>query len=98
VTSYVVGAQTLTSITVDPPMTVIGVGTGEYFSATGNYSDGSTYELTELVTWISTMNGIATVSNANGTRGLVTAVASGSATIEAHFQGRTGSGIASVTP
>ena len=78
-------------------MTTLKVGATASFTAEGQYSDGSSYELTDLVTWISTMNGVATVSNASA-RGLVTAVAAGNTTIEAHFQGQTGTSAVTVTP
>jgi uncharacterized protein YjdB len=93
-----VSAATLTGIAVTPAMATMGVGKIDTYLATGSYSDGSMYELTDNVTWISTMTGVATVSNAAGSRGLVTAVAMGSTTIEAHFQGKTGTAAVTVTP
>jgi uncharacterized protein YjdB len=97
-TSYTVGAQTLSTISVDPAPLTLMLGDTESFSATGQYSDGSTYDLTDSVTWISTKSGVATVSNANASRGLVTSVSAGTTTIEAHFQGRTGTSDVTVTP
>jgi hypothetical protein len=94
---YTVGAQTLTSIAVTPAMSSVGVGKATSYVATGTYSDNSTYELTADVTWISTMPGIAAVSNA-ANKGLVTGLAVGTTNIEAHFQGLTGSTSLNVTP
>ncbi|HXU80444.1 MAG TPA: Ig-like domain-containing protein [Polyangia bacterium] len=96
--SYTVGAQTLTSIAVAPAMTSLKVGSAASFTATGTYSDGSMFELTDDVTWISNMTGVATVSNVAANRGLVTAVGAGTTTIEAHFQGVTGTSAVTVTP
>jgi uncharacterized protein YjdB len=77
-------------------MLTMKVGTTTSFVAVGTYSDGSMYELTDGATWISTMPGVATASNT--TTGLVTAVASGTTVIEAHFQGKTGSTSLTVVP
>lgn len=75
---------TLQSITVtqilDPDVaTTLGVGAVRQFTATGNYSDGSTQYLTQAVTWSSASPSIATVSPI----GLVTAVAPGTVVISA---------------
>jgi hypothetical protein len=96
--TYTVGAQTLTSIAVGPAMASLVVGTAQSFFATGTYSDGSMFEISDDVTWISTSTSVATVSNAAANRGLVTAVGTGSTTIEAHFQGKTGTSAVTVTP
>jgi hypothetical protein len=67
--------------------TTLGVGAIRQFTATGNYSDGSTQYLTQAVTWSSATPGIATVSPI----GLVTAVAAGTVTISATLDNITGS-------
>jgi len=94
--SFTVGTQTLTAIVVTPAMATLKVGMLNSYVAAGTYSDGSSYELTDDVTWISTMPGVATASNA--IKGLVTAVSAGTTSIEAHFQGKTGSASLTVTP
>jgi hypothetical protein len=58
----------------------------------------STYDLTATVTWIAKDSSIAAVSNAGASRGLVTGIAAGTTSIEAHFQGQTGTGALTVTP
>ena len=83
--------QTLTSITVaqvlDPgDKQQLTTGAVRQFTATGNYSDGSTQYLTQQVTW-TTSNGDATVS----ATGLVTGVGVGAVSISASFSGITGS-------
>src|SRR5207302_1825337 len=69
----------LTSITLSPVAASVPVNTTQQFTATGNYSDGSSRDLTALVTWGSSSTAVATV-DANG---LVTAAAAGSTNISA---------------
>src|SRR5207253_587423 len=69
----------LTGITLSPVAASVPVNTTQQFTATGNYSDGSSRDLTALVTWGSSSTAVATV-DANG---LVTAVAAGSTNISA---------------
>ncbi|HTW75627.1 MAG TPA: PilC/PilY family type IV pilus protein [Steroidobacteraceae bacterium] len=69
---------TLVSITVTPTTTIY-VGGTQQFTATGNYSNGSTQNLTSSVTWSSSMTAIATISSG----GRATGVAAGSTTITA---------------
>jgi hypothetical protein len=52
----------LVSITVTPADTSIIVGTDQQFTATGNYSDGSSQDLTSTVTWNSSAADIVTIS------------------------------------
>ena len=44
----------------------------QQFTATGTYSDLSTANLTDSVTWSSSLTGTATVSNTSGSQGLAT--------------------------
>lgn len=75
---------TLNSITVTPPNPQIPAGATEQFQATGNYSDGTTKNLTAAVTWSSSSTGAATIeSSGQSSPGLATAVASGSTNINA---------------
>ncbi len=71
----------LQSITITPtnPFTI--VGDTEQFTATGGYSDGSTEDITNEVTWSSSQTGVATISNVVGSNGLATAIKEGSTTI-----------------
>ena len=48
-----VGPAVLQSITLSPQNATMGKGTTLQFTATGNYSDSSTQDLTALVTWTS---------------------------------------------
>jgi hypothetical protein len=70
-------AATLVSITVTPANSSIAPGASLQFSAQGNYSDGTTQDLTSQVVWTAT--GAATISAA----GLVTSTTAGSVTVTA---------------
>jgi hypothetical protein len=85
-----VTAATLTRIQVTPFAPTIPVGFVVQLGATGIYSDNSTRDLTGLATWSSDATSVAAVSNAPATRGQLTPVAAGSATISASYQGVTG--------
>lgn len=61
----------------------LAVGRTRQLIATGTYNNGSTEDLTTQVTWTSSDDTRATVSNIDGSRGLVTAVAAGGVTITA---------------
>jgi len=70
---------TLSSIQVTPASDAVLAGTSQQFTATGSFSDGTTENLTNSVTWTSSNTGIATI-NASG---LASGVTSGSITITA---------------
>jgi len=94
-----VSAATLSSIHITPsPVSVAKAGSAQ-LAATGAYSDGSSYDLTQVATWLSSSPTIATVSNASGSQGLLTALATGSTNVTAVFQGVTSTAAAvTVTP
>lgn len=68
---------TLSSITVSPATASIAPGTTAQFTAKGNFSDGSSKDLTSQVTWKSSAPSVATI-NFNGVIGLAKAVAAAS--------------------
>jgi hypothetical protein len=79
----------LVSLAVTPANVSIAKGATQRFTATGAFSDGSTQNLTNSVTWTSTNTATATVTSA----GLATGMAVGSTTIQAtpgSIQGSTG--------
>jgi hypothetical protein len=84
---------TLSSISVTPATATIAKGTAQQFTATGTYSDGSTQDISTLVTWGSSNTTAASVS----TPGLATGLAAGTTTISATLSGKTGSAILTVT-
>lgn len=73
----------LQSITISASMGSLSQGTSEQFVATGNYGDGSTTILTNLVTWNSSNSGVVTVSAS----GLATASNQGTTDISASLNG-----------
>jgi len=78
-----VSAVALTAISVTPTAPNVPLGITQQLTATGNLSDNSTMDLSTLVTWASSNNTVATVSNASGSNGLATPVALGVTNITA---------------
>lgn len=75
-----VTAAQLQSITVTPASASIATGQAQFFTANGIFSDGSTTDITNSVTWSSSATNVATIA---GT-GLATGVSAGSANIIAN--------------
>ncbi|TGL34859.1 hypothetical protein EHQ52_10240 [Leptospira koniambonensis] len=78
-----VTAATLVSIQVDPTNPSVAKGLTQNFTATGTYTDASTQDLTTSVTWTSSSTSKATISNAAGSKGLATTLATGTTNITA---------------
>ena len=88
------GVSTSVPLTIAPPI-IVGMTVGpEFFgavnrlsvtpfTATGRDQDGRVYDVTDLVIWSSSDTAVATVSNAAGSKGLVTALSGGTVRIEA---------------
>lgn len=93
-TSITVGAPALGSIAVTPAQSSLPSGEVEQMTATGSFSDGTTKDLTQSVTWSSTGPGIASVS----ATGSADANAVGSVTITASAGSVNGSASLTVTP
>jgi hypothetical protein len=72
----------LVSISVTAATFTLSPGTSQQFVATGTYSDSSTQQLAS-VTWTSSNNTVATITNDASNRGAAYAVAPGSTTIQA---------------
>ncbi|WP_155827552.1 beta strand repeat-containing protein [Limisalsivibrio acetivorans] len=92
-----VTAAQLESIDIAPANPSIVNGTNQQFTATGNYSDGSTQDVTTQVTWLSSDVGVASISNAGGSEGLATSAGTGTTTILAALDGKAGSTNLTVT-
>ena len=75
-----VTAPTLVSISVQPAATTVVVGNTVQFTAQGTFGDGTTQDLTTLVTWTATAP-VATISSG----GLATTYTQGSSVITAAF-------------
>ena len=96
-TVLTVTAATLTSIAVTPSSPSIASGTSKQFTATGTYTDQTTQDISNQVLWSSGTTSVATISNANGSRGLATGAGVGTSTISATLSGQTGSTVLTVT-
>jgi uncharacterized protein YjdB len=71
-------------VSVVPENVVRNVGNDFSFTAIGHYPDGSTINVTQVVTWVSHAPHVARTSNEAGDRSRVVAEAPGTATITAH--------------
>ena len=83
----------LESIQVTPVSANIAAGTSLAYSASGNYSDGTSRDLTNLASWSSSDPTIARVNRV----GLVSGLSLGSANIIASYDGQQGSAETTVT-
>jgi hypothetical protein len=81
--AHAVTAAVLTSIDVTPVAFSVAAAATRQLTATGNFSDATTQDLTSTVTWSSTASGVVQVSNVSPSKGLVTGIAAGAATIKA---------------
>ncbi len=81
------GSPVLLSIMVTPAAPTISIAGTQQFTATGNYSDGSTSNLTTLAAWGSSVTGVATVGASTG---LATGISGGSSVISATYTGVVG--------
>jgi uncharacterized protein YjdB len=91
-TLVTVGSPAVVSITIAPNQASLPLGESQQLTATGNFSDGSTQDLTQSATWSSSASPVAAVTS----QGNVTGVGLGSAQVSATFQGITGSASVSV--
>lgn len=89
-TSLTVRAIGLVSIEVAPPAASIKPASAQPFTATGRFEDDSTQDITKDVTWSSSLDAVATISNAAGSKGVATGVAPGQTTITAARDGKSG--------
>jgi N-acetylneuraminic acid mutarotase len=90
--SFVAG---LVSIAVTPIAPTIPAGLTQQLKATGTFSDTSTADITNQVTWASTTPGVATIGS---TTGLVNAVSVGSSAVTATSGAVSGNTTLGVTP
>ena len=97
-TTLTVTTATLVSLAISPTNPSIALGTTLQFTTTGTYSDSSTQVLTTSANWTSSAAAVATISNAAGSRGLATSVATGTTTITATVGGVSGLTTLTVTP
>ena len=89
-TQVTVTAAAVTQIQITPLSAKVNKGLKKQLTATAIFTDSSTLDVTSTATWASLNAAVATVGNTDGSRGLVTGVADGTATISARFGGVTG--------
>jgi hypothetical protein len=89
-TTLTVTDATITQIQVTPFNPTIPVGFETQLAATAIYSDGSNRDITSLATWSSGGAGVAAVSDALATKGRVSGLAAGGATVQAQYTGVSG--------
>jgi hypothetical protein len=78
----------LVSINIGSNFTV-NLGSTRQLSAIGTYSDGSTQDITSLVTWLTSNSAIGFISNTNGSKGLISGDSAGSINVNASVYGVT---------
>ncbi|MES9991499.1 MAG: Ig-like domain-containing protein, partial [Candidatus Thiodiazotropha sp.] len=86
----------LQGIRVQPSSLTLSVGADYQFTAIGDYSDGSSSTVTEILDWSVSDNSIASVDNANS-KGLVSFLSPGSTTVTAFGDGVSGQSALTVT-
>jgi len=96
-TTLTITSANLTSIAVTPANPTVAMGTTKQFTATGTYTDSSTQDLSSSATWSSSSSGVATISNAAGSKGLLTPVSAGSVIVSAILSSVTGTTSATIT-
>jgi Tol biopolymer transport system component len=77
----------LQRIALAPATTTVSVGDDETYTATGYFGDGTTQNITQLVTYVSSAPSVAAATNPVGNHSRVDAVAPGMATISAFDPG-----------
>jgi len=82
-TSVSVTTATLVALELSPQSPSLAAGLTQAFSVLGTFSDSSTQDLTTSVTWASDDTLVASISNAGGSEGLLTALTAGAAEISA---------------
>lgn len=92
-----VSPATITTLAITPVTPSIAKGLNTQFTAVGTFSDSTTQDLTFDASWDSAAPGVATVGNAVANKGLANALAVGTATISATFDGVSGTTLLTVT-
>jgi len=93
-----VTAATLSSIAITTAPASINAGATKRFRATGAYSDGSSWDMTNDVTWISDNTAAVKIGNGIGSSGSAYGVATGTANITATYKGVTSTAVTVSVP
>jgi hypothetical protein len=81
--AHALGPPTLTSIALSPASASIAKGQTQQFTALGHFSDGSSQDVTNIVTWSSSQGLLAALSNVVGSQGRATGLLPGVSTVTA---------------
>ena len=92
------GRALLTSITVNPINPTATQGSTVSFTAMGTYNDGTSKDITSTAKWSSSNTSVATVSNVSGSKGLATAIGTGTSQIGASLNSIATSTTMTVSP
>lgn len=95
--TFTVTAATLTAVQISPATLTLPTGFVRLLTATAIFSDNTTRDVTQGATWTSSDPAKAVVSNSAGTKGELTTVAAGPATISAAWGGMTGTAAVTVS-
>ena len=90
-------AVTLDTIVVTPANDSVTAGSFVGYTATGHYSNGTTKDITEDVTWQSSLTSVATIEATGALMGVAVAIAEGTTDISATLDGLLGSTPLNVT-
>ena len=93
-----VTAATIQTIAITPASSTLAAGQSQQFAAVAEFSDGSQQTVTDSVHWSVGASALASVSNAAGSQGLVTAKAAGNTTVSAAIGTVQGSATLTVQP
>lgn len=85
--STTVNSSTLSSLSLTPGQS-LAAGTTQQLKLTARYSNGISYDVTNIATFRSASPSVASVTTTGTTRGLVKGLATGSSAITASFSGR----------
>jgi YVTN family beta-propeller protein len=96
-TSLSVTPATLVVIDLTPMNASLADGLSKRFVATGVYTDNSVHDISASVTWTSSVNTVATISNAQGLNGVTTATGPGTTMISAALGAASASTVLTVT-
>jgi hypothetical protein len=89
--TFTLTVPSLSSIAVTPANPAVPSGLSQQFTATGTYTDASTQDLTNSVTWSTGSSSIAVISNVSGSKGVATAVNVGNTSVTATLGSVSGS-------
>lgn len=91
-----VTSAVLSALQVTPATPIIAVDTTQSFMLTGSFSDGTTQDLTAQASWVSSRTEVASISNAEGSKGVARALSGGDTSIAATFSGQTATALLTV--